>query len=244
MNPMLPSNEDTDQIAEFLRELLETFDKPRVSPKTFWDTVNLWHMLLLVEGQAALDRYRAIKVLLAEDNLRPIADLTRPIVETAFTIDYIADDDQRLREYAEWQLNDFYHRVLKRMQNAPVNSGGISTGINAKMVEMEQLLGDKLQDKAPRQSWKRLNELVTFTDSVPDQTTVRNRIYQRAGTNLSRSLHTAWIRVNVEETSEMAQLFFIMTAHRIARISLRHSLANTARSDLAHKIMNLCPSDV
>ena len=66
-------------------------------PKEFWEPSNLWCFCVHVDGKYTIERYRAMELIDEHGLEEPANDLARPIAEAAFRLDYLLDDEERLR---------------------------------------------------------------------------------------------------------------------------------------------------
>ena len=242
MDSIVPSDQNLNEITECLSQIIELCGDPNHDSQEFWTTRNLWRMLCHFEGKQNLRRLKAIKTINQDKNLHPIADLTRPMIQTVFTIGYIDGDSGKLARYAEWQLHDYYHRILKPIADNPLTPPEIRVRNQDNMDEVRATLGNRFDESRPSNQWKSMPELIATVFPGEHQENKRGVIYLIAGRNTSRSLHNAWLQViNPEDNYDHAKVFFALLAQQMADISIRHKLIEKRDQEKADRILWLYP---
>ena len=214
------------------------------SPEDFWESDNLWRCCVRVDGKYTIGRYKAMELLRGHDFEGPIGDLARPIIETAFRLNYLSDDDERLTDYARWQLLDYYHRILGRVAQFGEISAEFRKNCDHEMNEIRTILGHRFTDRPPRATWKPFDQLITFENGTEDQNRLRAQLYTATGVALSRALHNAWLSpFSAQYNADAGTMGFVLAMDRIGKICLDKHLVGTQGAQHAKRIVELCDSD-
>lgn len=232
------------EIAKLGDWLLDALPQVNKTPEHFWDAKNLWRSCIVADGRSTIARYRAMQLLNEQGLVGPAGDLSRPIAETAFRLDYLSGDDNRLIDYARWQLLDCYHRVLKSMRQNEAIPADIDKKCADEMAEIKTILGDRYDDKPPRATWKPFNQLISFKSDVQNQDRKRQQLYTATGVTLSRGLHNAWLSpVPARYGFDAGRIAFLMAMHCVGRACIDKDLVSAKGSNYAKKIVDLCNVD-
>ena len=235
------------EIAKNGEWLLGSVRKGTNDPKEFWNLGNLWRLCVHVDGKYTIERYRAMELMYEHGFKEPANDLARPIAEAAFRLDYLLDNEERLVSYAEWQLHDCYHRVLKAINQFERNDAEIDRvkQINDDgMAEIKAILGDRFSDKDPGGSWRNFKDFISFESTVEDRKRRQDELYIQLGRVLSRGLHNAWLSpVDPEYGVGAGRVSFVMAMDRIGKICLNKKLVSIRGANYAKKIVQLCDVD-
>ena len=241
MDYSFDSRTTCDEIAKVGDWLLESLPKLTHDPARFWDIDNLWVFCIYIDGTRTIERYRAAELMHEHGLDGAVNDLARPLTETAYRLDYLSDDEERLVDYAQWQLLDCYHRILKPTSQFKYTSTEVAGACRGHMEEIKTTLGNRFSNKRPRASWKNLKEFITFLDAVHDRDQLREKLYIALGATLSRGLHNAWLfPASAQHGLESGRMAFVMTMDCIGRICLRKGLLGVGGTHRAKKIVQLC----
>ncbi len=232
------------EIAKLGDWLMDSLPKTTKRPEHFWDTNNLWRYCVYADGQYTIRRFRAMELLHQHRFEEPASDLARPIVEAAFRLDYLSDDEERLIDYARWQLLDCYHRILKPMSAFERITAEMKQECDDAMAEIEAILGDQFSDKRPGATWRYLDQLITFQSTVQNQDRLRKEIYTATGVTLSRGLHNTWLLpVPPKYGFDSGKIAFVLAMDRIAKLCIDKKLVNSKGTNYAKRIVGLCDAD-
>ena len=224
--------------------LLDSLPGATKDPKEFWDLKNLWNLCVDVDGRYTIRRYRAMELMYEHCSEEPANDLARPMAEAAFRLGYLSDDEERLLDYARWQLLDCYHRVLKPLSQFERINAEVKQNCDDGMADIKAILGDRFSEKPPRASWRNFDEMITFESQVEDQERKRRELYVQMGVTLSRGLHNAWLfRVPSAFGSLVGRASFVMAMDRIGKVCLDKKLVSVSGADYAKKIVKLSGVD-
>ena len=228
--------------------LLGSVRKGSNDPKEFWEPSNLWCFCVHVDGKYTIERYRAMELIDEHGLEEPANDLARPIAEAAFRLDYLLDDEERLVSYAEWQLHDCYHRVLKainQFERIDSEINRIKQINDYGMAEIKAILGGRFSEKDPGGNWRNFKDLISFESTVEDRKRRQDELYIQLGRMLSRGVHNAWLSpVNPQYGFDVGRMSFVMAMDRIGKICLNKKLVSVRGANYAKKIVELCGVDV
>ena len=225
--------------------LLDSVRKATDDPKEFWEPSNLWRFCVHVDGKYTIERYRAMELMIEHGLEVPANDLARPIAEAAFRLDFLLADEERLFSYAEWQLHDCYHKMLKPVSQFERLDAELEQNFDEKMAEIKAILGDRFSEKDPGGSWRNLQEFITFEGPVEDRKRLERELYIQVGRTLSRGLHNAWwLPVSSQYGSFAGRMSFLMAMDRIGKVCLDKKLVGVRGANHAKKIVQLCGLDV
>ena len=225
--------------------LLDSLPRVTMDPTDFWDPKNLWCLCLQIDGKYTIERYRAMELMYEHGLEEPANDLARPIAEAAFRLDYLLDDEERLFDYAQWQLHDCYHRILKPVSQFERLDAKIKQNCDDEMAEIKSILGDRFSEKDPGGSWRNFKEFITFEGTVEDRKRLEDELYIQVGRTLSRGLHNAWLLpVSSQYGSFTGRMSFLMAMDRIGKVCLDKKLVSVRGANYAKKIVQLCGLDV
>ncbi len=244
MEPSFNDKSKCDEIAKVGDWLMDSLPEVTKRPEDFWDTKNLWRCCVCVDGKYTIGRYRAM-VLLDDHGLGdPASDFARPIVEAAFRLDYLSDDEKRLTDYARWQLLDIYHRVLGSIEQFEGIGPEAKKKCADEMAEIKAILSDNFTHKPPRATWKPLDQLITFKNATQNQDRLRKQLYTVTGITLSRGLHNAWLSpASAHYGFDAGRLGFVMAMDLIGKICLDKELVGSQGTYHAKRIVKLCAVD-
>ena len=224
--------------------LVDSLPKVPGHPEHFWNPNNLWRCCVSVDGKYTIERYRAMELMHEHGFEEPVNDLARPMAEAAFRLDYLSDDEERLIDYARWQLLDCYHRVLKSIKEIEGISAGIKEKCHDEMAEIKAILGDRFSDKPPRATWKNFDQFITFESTVQNQDRLRKELYTVTGKMLSRRLHNAWLSPATPQYGfEAGKIAFVGAMDRIGKVCLDKNLVSAKGTNYAKRIVELCDVD-
>ena len=224
--------------------LLDSLPRVTMDPKDFWDPKNLWYLSLQIDGKYTIERYRAMELMHKRGLEKPANDLVRPVAETVFRLDYLSHDEEQLFSYAQWQLNDYYHRVLKPTSESERLDAEIRGKCDGEMSEIKAILGDRFSEKPLRPTWKNFDQMITFESQVEDQERKRRDMYMQTGVSFSRGLHNAWFsHVSPLYGSFAGGMSFVLAMDRIGKICRNKKLVSVMGDNYAKKIVQLCGVD-
>ena len=241
------SFDDNSKCAEIAKVgdwLVDSLPKVTRHPEHFWNTNNLWRHCVCVDGKYTIERHRAMELMREQGFAEPANDLARPIAEAAFRLDYLLDDEDRLIDYARWQLLDCYHRVLKPVSQFDGIPAELKEKLDDGMAEVKAILGDRFSEKRPRTTWKNFEQLIAFESTVENRNRRQNELYIQTGVTLSRGLHNAWLSpVSPQYGSFAGRISFVMAMDRIGKICLNKKLVSAKGTNYAKRIVALCDVD-
>ncbi len=224
--------------------LIDSLPETVTHPDGFWNISNLWIFCVRVDGEYTIDRYRAMELLHESGSEDRAGDLARPIVETAFPLDYLSDDAARLIDYARWQLHDVYHRLWNRISQFENISAESKKHCDDGMAKVKEILGDRFSDRRQRATWKTLEQCITFKTEVPNHDQLRHQLYTMTGVTLSRVLHNAWFRPHYAQYGMFSgRVGFVMAMDRTAKICLDNHLVGVRGTEYAKRIVELCDAE-
>ena len=232
-----------DEIAKLGEWLLDSLPIATKRPDYFWDPNNLWRYCVYVDGKYTIERYKAMELLHEHGLEEPASDMARPIAEAAFRLDYLSDDEERLIDYARWQLLDCYHRGLKSISQNEAIPADIENKCADEMAEIKTILGDRFSDKHSP-FWKPFDQLISFKSDVQNQDRKRRQLYTATGVTLSRRLHNTWMPVVPARYGyDAGRISFILAMNRIAKICIDKELVSAKGTNYAKRIVDLFDVD-
>ena len=143
------SSDALTEVCELVEAALRSLPEQRSSSsEEFFAPDNLWRTEIEHTCVQAIEYFRAIMSLLDQRLNRPATALVRSIHELAIRFVYLADHQDELSDWVEWQMSRDYHLCLEAWRYDP----GPKKALESRMRMLEGLLGEK--PKKPSDQWK------------------------------------------------------------------------------------------
>ena len=160
----------------------------------------LWRLEIYLTCGQLVEYFRSIKLLISEGLYRPAAALSRSVHECTVRFDYLANNENELRDWIEWQWSRDYHQYHDELRYGDVLGAERAWVLQERMKSIVFLMGEAPPKR--NHPWKRLSDMLKY--SYRDSESGHDRRHYRWFiANLSQYVHIGHSDVPSPELTDM-----------------------------------------
>ena len=153
-----------------------------VSRETYFADENLWRLEIDTVCGLVHEYYSGVLACLQQHLDFPAAALTRSIHEACFRFKYLAEHEEELRDWEEWQLSQDYYLLKISLEHdlsslGTGNAGEVGHLLEGKLAAIEELLGGPpLPRRNPWRTTSQIFDNLVDVETLPNE---RGRGFRR-----------------------------------------------------------------
>lgn len=180
------------------------------------DTDYLWELEIFWTCGQVIEHFRSVKLLIEAGLYRPAAALSRSVHESHIRFDYLADNEDQLRDWFEWQWARDYHQFKDELRYDLMLSGENANRLHEDIESIVWLLG-KTPGK-PSHPWKSVQDMLKDRHGI-DEAGSAQRTYRWLFTDLSQYVHIRGSYApSAQLTSWLTEVSVLTTFFRAMRL--------------------------
>ena len=139
------------------------------SREGYFATGNLWSLEIESTCSQIIQYHRGVWALINQELNRPAATLARSIHEACFRFKYLAENEHELRDWAEWEITQYYYSAKDSLQHdVPDDHTELRSILEKAMEDWEHVLGGP-PTRRPH-PWRSTSEIFrNVEEDVPDR---------------------------------------------------------------------------